>query len=166
MLRLHNSTLALLFLSYCALALPTDSAERMHIVADSTLFNYKTGLNIYEGHVKIDQGETHLTADRVTTQNDSRHKMEEAIAYGDAEKPAHYSTIPKAGDPPFHADAKIIRFYPPKSIVILEGDVSVKQNNNSFHGPLIVYNIKDQTVSTPATKQGQATIVIEPKQTS
>lgn len=146
-------------------ALPTDETQKMNIVANSSLLNYKSGTNIYEGDVKIDQGETHLTADKVTTQNNEKHKMEEAIAYG-TKKPARYWTIPKTGDLEFNAFAKVIKFYPIKSTVVLEGDVVVTQGNNSFHGPLIIYNTKDQTVSAPATNKGRATIIIEPKNLS
>jgi lipopolysaccharide transport protein LptA len=159
MRRLLN--LALLLMPLCAYSLPDDNLQNMHIIADSTLFNYKTGANTYDGHVKVDQGGTHLQADRVTTHTDLKHKIEEAIAYG-ITKPADYWTIPKKGDPLFHAQAKFIRFYPQKSQVYLEGDVVITQGNNSFHGPLIIYNIKDQTISAPANTKGRATIIIDP----
>lgn len=160
----HNTALMiigfLLFLPFSVFALPNDSEKNMHITANSTLLNYKTGFNTYEGDVKIDQGETRLTADRITTQRNNNHKMEEAIAYG-TKTLAHYWTIPREGDDVFHAKAKIIKFYPLKSLVILEGDVVVNQGNNSFQGPEIIYNIKDQTVVSPPTKKGRSTIIIE-----
>lgn len=149
------------FVPVLATALPEDSTENMHIVADSTLFNYKSGLNVYQGNVKVEQGVTRLNADRVTTQSNAHHKMEEAIAYGEKNL-ADYWTIPRKDDPIFHAQAKTIKFYPIKAIVVLEGDVVVTQGGNSFHGPLIIYNIKDQTISSPATNKGRATIMIQP----
>ena len=142
-------------------ALPTDTQQTIHIVADSSLFDYKTGVNTYEGNVKVDQGSTHLLADRVTTKNDANHKVEEAVAYGN-KKNAEYSTIPKEGDLVFKARSKVIKFYPQKSKVILEGNVVVTQGENSFNGPIIIYNMKDQTVDAPASKSGRSTIVIEP----
>jgi lipopolysaccharide transport protein LptA len=142
-------------------ALPEDSGKNMHITADTTLFNYKTGFNTYEGDVKVLQGETHLAADLVTTQNNDHHKITVAIAYGKS-KLAHYWTLPQKGDALFHAQAKIIKFYPLTSLVVLQGDVLVTQGNNSFNGPEIIYNIKDQTVTSPANKNGRATIIIEP----
>jgi lipopolysaccharide export system protein LptA len=157
------------FLCFCffmlvtatTLALPEDSSKNMHIDADSTLFNYKTGFNTYEGNVNVLQGATHLTADRVTTQNNDHHKISEAIAYG-KDKLAHYWTVPQKGDPLFHAQAKIIKFYPLTSLVVLQGEVQVTQGNNSFNGSEIIYNIKDQTVTSPANKKGRATIIIDP----
>ncbi|MES2216783.1 MAG: lipopolysaccharide transport periplasmic protein LptA [Pseudomonadota bacterium] len=151
----------LLLATTVCLALPEDSGKNMHIVADSTLFNYKTGFNTYEGNVKVLQGETHLTADLVTTQANDHHKIQEAIAYG-KNGLAHYWTLPQKGDPLFHAHAKIIKFYPLTSLVVLQGEVVVTQGNNSFNGPEIIYNIKDQTVTSPANKNGRATIIIDP----
>jgi lipopolysaccharide export system protein LptA len=156
----------ILFLVVClvplaAFALPDDTQKSMHIIANSTLINYKSGFNTYEGDVKVNQGETHLTAERVTTQSNSHHKMEETIAYG-TQPLAHYWTLPQKGDKLFHARAKIIKYYPMKSTIILQGDVVVTQGDNSFHGPEIIYNIKDQTVLSPATQKGRSTIIIEP----
>lgn len=145
------------------LSLPEDSQQPMHIVADSSLFNYKTGQDIYEGNVIIDQGTSHLTADRVVTQKNKKHKMISAIAIG-LKKVATFTTIPKLGDLVMHSEAKTISFYPPTSTVVFENDVIVTQGENNFHGQHIIYNMKDQIVSAPASKNGRATIVIESKQ--
>lgn len=150
----------LLFSSSC-IALSSDSKEKLFITADTTIYNYKTGLNIYAGHVKVDQGTTHIVADRLTTRTNLQHKIREAIAYGEKEQ-AHYWTIPKLGDEPLHAKAKIIKFYPIDDNVILEKNVLVKQKENSFQGELIVYNMDEQTITVPATKTGRAVIVYNP----
>jgi lipopolysaccharide export system protein LptA len=143
-------------------AMPDDSQQTVHIIADTSEFNYKTGVDIYEGNVKIDQGSTHVTADRIITQKNAQHKIVKAVAFG-IKKLAEYSTIPKKDDLEFHAKGKIITFYPLKSLISLEGDVTVTQGKNSFQGPVISYNMKDQIVTAPASNIGHATIVIEPK---
>jgi lipopolysaccharide export system protein LptA len=155
--------IATLLMATRIFALPADNEQTMHIIANSSLFDYKKGVNTYEGQVKIDQGTSHLTANRVITHNNAQHKIEEAVAFG-MDELAHYWTLPKTGDVLFHAEAKVIRFYPLLSIVKLEGNASIKQGENTFHGPVIIYNIKDEVVSAPATKEGPTTITIEPKQ--
>src|SRR5260221_584457 len=100
-------------------ALPNDNKESIHINSASTTYNFKTGINIFEGHVSVDQGATHITADRLITKSDISHKIHEVVAYG-LIQPAHYWTLPKAGDPEIHANAKIIRFYPIQSNITLE----------------------------------------------
>jgi len=144
-------------------ALPEDSEKTIHIVADASEFNYKTGVDTYEGNVRIDQGTTHLRADRLVTQKNEHHKIVSAIAYG-VQRRAKYSTIPKEGDLVLNAEAKVIKYFPVTATIILEDDVRVTQGENSFNGPHIIYNMKDQTVSAPASKNGRATIIIEPKQ--
>lgn len=152
----------LLVLASLACAHPDDSKRTMQISADTSRLNYKTGENIYEGAVRINQGTSHLSADRLITRNNEHHKLQEAIAYGTYNL-AHYWTIPKDGDKLLNAYAKIIKFYPLESKVVLEGNVIVKQGENSFHGPIIIYNIKNQTVSAPPNQKGRATIIIEPQ---
>jgi lipopolysaccharide export system protein LptA len=61
--------------SVAAYALPEDSKEILHIKADTTIYNYKKGVNYFEGHVQIDQGTTHVTADRLTTKDNDKHQI-------------------------------------------------------------------------------------------
>lgn len=150
-------------LPWLGMALPNHEEQIIHIVADSSTFNYKTRFNIYQGNVRVDQGVSHITAERLTTQSNSKHQLEEAIAYGNNTL-AEYWTIPRSNDKPLHAKAKTIKLYPLKSLIILEGDVIVSQGESSFHGPFIIYNIKDQIVTAPASKSGRANIVIQPDQ--
>lgn len=143
-------------------ALPNDGEQPMKIKADATLFNYKTGIDTYEGHVKVDQGSTHLLADKLVTEKNENHKIVTATAYG-TERLAELITLPSVGTQVLHAKSNIIRFYPSTSILILEDNVMVIQGANSFRGSLIVYNMKEQMVAAPASKNGRATIIIDTK---
>ncbi len=163
--RVFGALLLFLFFSVKSFALQADSKEIIHILADSSLVDYKSGINVYEGNVKVDQGTTYLTAERVVTKNNAKHKIEEAIAYG-SKRLAEYTTIPKEGDKLLRAQAKVIKFYPQKTTLILEGDVKVTQGENSFNGAVIIYNTKDQIISAPASKGGRSKIIIDPKQLS
>lgn len=154
---------SMLSLSFKLSALPHDREQPLHIQADTSTFNYKTGTNVYEGHVEMKQGTTQLIADRVLTQNNKAHQLKEAVAYG-INRLAQYSTIPKIGDPPFHAEAKTIKFYPLSAMIILEGNVFITQGDNSFKGNLIIYNMTTQVVTAPASQGERATMVINPKQ--
>src|SRR5690606_39263979 len=131
----------------------------MHIISDTSQYNYKAGETWFEGNVKVDQGATHLIADRVVTKKNGQNKVQEAIAYG-INQLAHYWTQPQQGEKELHARAKVMHFYPLESKVILEGDVVVVQGENRFQGQIIVYNIKQQTITVPPTKNSRATFVI------
>lgn len=154
----------LLFIMFCqqALALPNDGEQPMKIIADASLFNYKTGIDTYEGNVKVDQGTTHLLADKLVTEKNEHHKIISAIAYGTRHL-AELTTLPSLDAKILHATSNIIKFYPSTSILILEDNVVVTQGENSFHGSLIIYNMKEQMVAAPASKNGRATIVIDAK---
>ncbi len=143
-------------------ALETDRKEKVNIIADSGVYNFKTGVDVYEGHVRIDQGTTHLTADKLITKKNKQHKIQEAIAYGNEEL-AHYWTLQNVGEPEMHAQAKVIKFYPLELNVSLEGDAYVTQGENKFHGELIHYNNKNQTITLPASSKGIATLVYNPE---
>ena len=148
-------------ISVTAHSLTTDSKEKLHITADSTIYNYRNGVNYFEGHVLIDQGTTHLTADRLTTKANVKHEIQEAVAYGVGEL-AHFWTVPRLGEPIVHAHAKVIKFYPLTLNASMQGDVIVTQGENNFQGQLIHYNMSDQTIIVPETKNGRAVLVYNP----
>lgn len=144
-----------------SIALLEDKSQKVHIASKTCVYNYKNGTSVFEGDVVVDQGTTHITADKLTTKNNNQHKISETIAYGFTQ-PAHYWTLPKIGDPEIHANAKIIKFYPLASNVTLVQNVIVTQGDNSFHGELIHYNLNDQTITVPASKKGRAVLVYNP----
>lgn len=161
MYQTHKQIFICLFIVSLGYSLVAVAQEKIYIIADSSVYNYKTGVKVFEGHVKIDQGTTHLTADKLITKNNNHHKIQEAIAYG-LQQPAHYWTLPKMGEPELHANADVIKFYPIDSKVTLEQHVTVAQGENSFKGTLIIYNMNDQTITVPASKDGRAVLVYNP----
>ena len=143
-------------------ALLSDTKEPVQITADSSLYNHRQLTNIFEGHVKVDQGNAHLTADKLVIKNNKLHKIREAVAYGGSDL-AHYWSSSKENAPLFHARAQIMRFYPLESVIVLETQVKVNQGGNSFNGPLIIYNTSTQTITVPNSSHGHATIVYDPE---
>lgn len=149
---------------FCAaevFSLPADSKQKVHIVADTWTYNYKNGTSLFMGNVKVDQGSTHITADKLTTKSNTQHKLEEAIAYG-LQNLAHYWTLPKEKDAEIHAQAKVIKYYPITANITLQEAVVVTQGDNSFNGEVVYYNMNDQTITVPATKSGRAVLVYNP----
>lgn len=169
MLQIHNVTrnasflLAIILFLFPLLAYSLDSDKQaiLYITSDAWSYNFKTGIDIYEGHVKVDQGTTHILADKLITKKNEQHKIREATAYG-IENLAHFWTLPQPDDEELHAKAKIIRFYPIESNLTLEQAVNVVQGKNHFQGELIHYNSKDQTINVPASANGRARLVFNP----
>lgn len=142
-------------------ALSTDKLQNAIIESDSATINHKTNTCIYRGHVKLTQGTTILTADLLTTYSNAKNQLQKAIAIGQL---ATYTTLPDNSSTSFIAQAKTINYNPLQSQIILVGDAKATQGSDSFAGPQINYNIKQQLVTTPASKQGRTTIVFQPGQ--
>jgi len=162
---IHNKIsflIILLVFSNLSFAHPKDREQPLKITADSSIFNYKTGVDIYKGNVKVNQGTTNVSADKIITKKDSTHKLTSIIAYGYNDL-ANFSTIPGDNKELLNAKSKIIKFYPKESKIVLEKQVTVSQDGNSITGTHIIYNIEQQIVTAPYTKNNRATIIIDPK---
>ncbi len=161
---LKLSLLFLLLITYIshAYSLKLERHEKLQIHADSSLLNYKNGINIYEGNVILNQGTMHLSADRLITKSNQSHQMQETIAYG-LTSLAHYWTAPSQKDKELHARAKIIKFYPIEANVILQQEAILKQGENSFEGELIIYNRQSETINVPALNQSRAVLIYHPE---
>lgn len=161
MFHIKKSILFLMLFMTIAHALPVDRNATLHITADSTIYNFRTEEKEFKGHVQLNQGSTHIKADRLTTKNDDQHQLKEAIAYGILQ-PAHYWTTPNQKENPIHAYATIIKFYPLAENIILQEKVRLTQNKNSFTGHLIFYNMKTEIVTVPESQKGQSVMIYHP----
>jgi lipopolysaccharide export system protein LptA len=142
-------------------SLSEDSKQPLHIVSDTSIYNYKTGINDFEGHVQVDQGTTHITADKLTTKTNGSRKVQEVVAYG-IHDTAHFWTLPKKSKPEMHATANIIKYFPIAGTFALENNAHVTQEKNSFQGQLVLYSMNDQTITVPETTSGRSVLVYNP----
>lgn len=150
-----------LFISCFCHALSTDKQQPAYIKSDSAVLNHKTKICIYIGHVELIQGSTTITADTLTTYSDAENQLEKTTAVG---KVATYSTLPDNTPQKLVATALTINYYPKKAEVELIGDAKATQGSDSFAGPRINYDIKQQIITSPASKEGRTTIIIQPGQ--
>jgi lipopolysaccharide export system protein LptA len=150
-----------LFLGSSVFALSKDRGEKIFIVADSSTLNYKTGINMFEGHVKADQGSTHIIADKMITKSNVKHEIQEVIAFG-ITRLAEYSTLPSLDKLIIKASSKIIKYYPIESNVVFENEVHIVQGENDFKGQKILYNMNEEIITVPASVQSRAILVYNP----
>lgn len=148
----------LLSLAGPVLALQTDANQPMNFIADDVSFNDNNGTTVYTGHVSMNQGSTHLTADKVIVYKDKEGSMNKAVAMG---KPAHYTTLPDNQKKPMDAFGDTIAYYPQQQRAIIMGNGNVIQAMNSLQGPRIIYDMVKQTVTSfPATLGGEKSLLI------
>jgi len=165
-MRMLVATMLTLF-SGVSLALQTDANEIAHFKADQVTFNNQSNTTIYAGHVQMDQGTTHLSANKIVVYKDADGSMRKAIATGTAATQAHYTTLPDNQKNPMDAFGDTIDYDPKKRVAIVIGNGTVIQAMNSIKGPYIIYDIVKQTMtSIPSSeiKGGEKSeLILQPK---
>lgn len=152
---------AILMITTKTHALSQDRNATLLLTSATANLNLETGISIYEGNVKLEQGSTHLSADRLIVYTDKQNQLQQAIAIG---KPARYRTLSQLNKPEFHADANTIEYHPKKNLIVLIGNAQAYQDNNTYKGPRIEYHTESQTVVSPESNAGRTTIIIQQKQ--
>lgn len=153
----------LCLLPLASFALPSDVNQPLLITSDISTYNYKTGEKTFEGHVKADQGTSHITADKLITKSNATRKIQEAIAYG-LVQPAHYWTMPNHNKPIIHAHAGTIKYYPLEGRLAMQQHAYVTQGKNIFQGQLVTYDIREEVVNVPASSTGRSILVYNPEE--
>jgi lipopolysaccharide export system protein LptA len=154
----------LLVISHPLFALQSDAAQTARFASDNVSFNDNNGTTIYSGNVKMEQGTTHLIADKVVVYRNKDGSTDKAVATG---KLAHYITLPDNQKDPVDAFGDKIEYYPQKHLAIIIGNGNVIQSKNSLKGPYIIYDMVKQTVtsvappSTPAAEK-KSLIILQP----
>ncbi|MCD8541940.1 MAG: hypothetical protein LRY69_00260, partial [Gammaproteobacteria bacterium] len=86
-------------------ALPEDSKQPLHLIADAVMVDYSKGMTELDGHAKITQGTTILRGKKMVIYTDDHQELIKVIAYGDEQHPANYETLPSSTEEIFSADA-------------------------------------------------------------
>lgn len=155
----------LIFLTFTSIcfALPDDKLQLLQVKAGSADINQYTHEGTYTQSVELDQGSTHLRADNAITKLNQKNKLTQAVANGSKNSQAHFWTLTDVNKPPLHAYANIIRYFPNKHLIELEGNARVEQGKDSFSAPKITYDTLHKHVVSNASKQGQTIIIIHPE---
>ncbi len=146
-----------------SLALPEDKSKLLQVKADFADINQETHNGSYNRHVELDQGSTHLRADNAQTKANQKNKLILAIANGNKNEQAHFWTLTDINKPPLHAYANIIRYFPNKHLIELEGNARVEQGKDSFSAPKISYDTLHKHVVSNAQGLAQTIIIIHPE---
>jgi lipopolysaccharide export system protein LptA len=143
-------------------ALPQDKESIVYLHAGSASLNQSTHSGIYTHFVAIDQGTTHLRADKAETKTNEKNQLIFAIAKGNETERAHVWTLSEKNKPPVHSYADIIRYYPMEHRVELTGHAEVIQGDNAFKAPHILYDTLTQHVVTKPEGNERTTIIFNP----
>lgn len=155
----------LLTLPLCVTALPSDQQAPITIDAQTVDFSRSTGKGVYQGQVQVDQGTSHLTADKAYTFMDQQNDLTKARALGTNKQLAHFWTLLEQGKDILHAHANEIIYLPKQNKIILIGHAKVQQGKDIFTAPKIEYDTLHQHVISSADQSNRTRIVIHQSST-
>lgn len=147
-----------------ALAFNLDSNEPIRVTADSARLDDNQGTAIYRGNVKVRQGGTLLTADRVDVYR-SAAGLDRIDARG---QPATYYRPATDTESEVNARALLIHYNASDSLLRFEQEAVVEQGGDEFRGAVINYNTVNRVVTgegrTPEGEgSGRVEMVIQPR---
>ncbi len=145
-----------------ASAEPKNMAQTIYFESDTLSYNSETKLGIYQGHIKLTQGNGILTADYATSYSDQKGQITKVVAIGN---PARYRALIFPNQPKLIATGNTIYYYPQKDWLEAVGNAEIIQGQNHVRGPQINYDFKRKTVGSPISKIGHTQILIAPLQT-
>lgn len=149
-------------LSISASAKPKNLSQTIYFESDTLSYNSETKLGIYQGHIKLIQGNGVLTADCATSYSDQKGQITKVVATGN---PARYQALIFPSQPKLIATGNTIYYYPQKDWLEAVGNAEIIQGQNHVKGPQINYDFKKKTVGSPISKIGHTQILIAPLQT-
>lgn len=153
----------ILLYMYAVSALPTDKEAPLTMNAGAADLNQTTHLGTYSGGITLDQGTTHLRAEKGRTLTNERHQVIEAIIEGSATEQAHFWSLLEIDQPILHAYADMIYFYPQKHFVKLEGHAKVIQGRHHVEAPRLDYDLQTHHVQSFPQVGQQTIITIQPE---
>ena len=159
--RLRGILLLLSLLPLTAWGLDGDRDQPINIEADQASLNDKTGVSVYEGNVKLQQGTLIFTGDKMTVQLADK-KLETIVLTG---SPATYVQRPEGKNVDQHAEAERIEYYTSNERVILLRNARIwESGDEEFRSDRIVFNLKTDTVDAGGGgDSGRVHITLQPR---
>jgi lipopolysaccharide export system protein LptA len=164
----HNSgsLLALLLLlpSLSAVAETGTNTGPITVEADRLELNQKSGISIYQGHVRLEQKGMLLQSDRLELHNDGK-KLQLAIADG---TPVHLEqTDPQTGELT-RAEAQHMEYRFSDGQLELTGKAHLWRSSDEMSGNHLIYDSTNRTVRAFGNKQGngRVKVILQPEKES
>lgn len=129
-------------------ALESDRQQPIEINADRAELDEGKGVAHYIGNVELTQGSLLIRADDLIIQADDKNQLQRVTAQG---KPAEFNQTPEAGKPPVVAKAKTIDYFVADEKLMLQLDAIVVQNDSTFQGTQIQYDIRNRRMQASST---------------
>jgi lipopolysaccharide export system protein LptA len=148
---LLGSAILLSLLPAIGLGLTSDRDQPINVEAERATLNEKTGYNVYEGNVYLQQGTLILQGSKMTVQF-SDNSIDTLVLTGD---PATYRQRPDDKEFDRHAEAGRIEYYAKEDRIILLDNARVWQSGDKeLRSDRIVFDLKSNTINAGNSKPG------------
>ena len=151
-----------------AAAFELDSDIPIKVTADNARLDDNRGIATYTGDVELEQGETHLSAERVVLYRDE-NGLNRIEAFGN---PARYRQPSREGEGEGETDARAlnITWSAADQRLFFERQAVIEQNGNLFRGDIIHYDTARRVVTAQGGADsgegsGRVEMVIQPRST-
>jgi lipopolysaccharide export system protein LptA len=142
-------------------ALKSDRDQPAVIDADAVDIDFKTGLRVYYGNVKLRQGTLRLDADKLEVRFKDG-ELETAIAVGE---PAEFRQRPDGKDEDVVGNAQFIHLDEVNNIITLTREAVLTQGQDSVAGKTIVYNMATDKMQVRSGEEAPTRTTKNPEQT-
>ncbi|NQY42396.1 MAG: hypothetical protein HRT87_03505 [Legionellales bacterium] len=139
-------------------------SDKPTIHAYSDLIEYlplEDNVIIHTGNVKINNGESHLMAQRVNSYLDNNNKLIKSVAYRNKKEQLHYWEQNTSNDNDFHAYADLMEYIPDEDIVILTGNVTIKNAQGVHQSENVRYNLANKKIFSNNPKGKKVVMLYE-----
>jgi len=150
--------IGVLLLSANTFALPEDSEQPIHILSNAAEVYEDSGLVIYRGDVRLDQGSLKVRADTMTIEIHDE-KVIRITAEGNQ---ARYEQQLRADQSRVIAGAEKIVYHTQNEQIELIGGATLMQDENEFRGDRIRYDLRAGKIDASAPKDGSVEMTLKP----
>lgn len=155
----HVSLGALLLL--CCNTVVADSSGPVRVEADRLELDQKQGLSLYQGHVKLQRGDTLLRAERLELHSKDG-KLTLAIADG---TPVHLEMRDPQSGKITRGEADHVEYRLDQSMLALQGAAKLWRDGDRFTGERLLYDDNKQQVRAFGSEQGngRVQVILQPE---
>lgn len=151
----------LLLLPLFATAAMAKTGEPIQVQADRLELDQKKGISLYQGHVRLQRGDTLLQAERLELHS-KEGKVTLAIADGE---PVHVEMRDRQSSQTGRAEAQHVEYRFNEGQIELRGAAQLWRDGDHFSGERLLYDDNKQQVRAFGNEQsnGRVRVILQPE---
>jgi lipopolysaccharide export system protein LptA len=154
-----NSYFLLLF--FCCAAAVAETKGPIQVEADRLELDQKKGISLYQGHVRLERGNTLLQAERLELHSEAG-KVTQAIADG---QPVHMEMRDQESGKIARAEAQHVDYRFNEGLIELQGAAQLWREGDHFSGERLLYDDNKQQLRAFGSEQsnGRVRVILQPE---